>query len=152
MHNIPDMIAGLDIGEIGQFSADPQPYKLFGFTINPEFMYDGVPLGATVPGEFLLFWACERCEHLPYKHKVFSKNNCLFVPVEETDLKACTSCGYLRYKEVVGRVLYVVSQIYVRTKSSKEQCTYRVWGWEYAKPILLGKNSEKPLTIRRRVL
>jgi len=61
MYKIPDMIKGLNIGEIGQFSHNPQPYKgFFGFTVTPEYVYDSVPLGATVPGDFMVFWACER--------------------------------------------------------------------------------------------
>ena len=153
MHNIPDMIKGLNIGEIGQFSSDPKPYKLFGiFTITPKHMYEGAPLGATVPGEFMRFWACERCEHLPYNRKIFSKNKCLLIPVEEKKLKACSSCGYLKYKQVVGRVLYVVSQIISRTYTTKEECAYRVWSWEYAKPICLPGIKSTPLTIIRHVL
>lgn len=158
MHNIPDMIRGLNIGEIGQFSHDPQPRKLFGFiTVTPKYMYEGTPIGATVPGDFLVFWACERCEHLPYVHKTFRENSSLLVPLEKAKLKACTSCGYLKYKEVVGRVLYVVSQVYARTSNtgslggSKESCDYRVWSWEYAKNISM-KGYEMPLTIVRHVI
>jgi hypothetical protein len=147
MHNIPDMVAGLDIGEIGQFSEDPKPYKFLWWTITPEYMYEGMPLGTTVPGEFMQFWACSRCDHLPYDRKTFEKHNCLFVPVKEENLGACTSCGFLKYKEVVGRVLYVVSQIISRTRYTKEDHRYRVWGWEYAENIFLGR-TEKPLTIR----
>lgn len=152
MYNIPDMIKGLDIGEIGQFSSDPQPYKWLGFfTVTPEFMYGGTPLGATVPGDFMVFWACERCEHLPYVTKIFRENNCLLVPLKEENLKACTSCGYLKYKQVVGRVLYVVSQIMARTRNTKEDHSYRAWSWEYAKPISLGQHT-MPLTIVRHVI
>ncbi len=124
-----ELLKGLDVGEIGQFSSNPKPHGWWIFKVTPE-PYSGPALGSEIPGEFLRWKHCAKCEEIHYDWEVYKKDQLLLPSKEETDV--CWNCGSLHFREVIGMVLYVVSQTYAPRDYADSSHRVRIKGFEIA--------------------